>query len=111
MEPLIRGTIKGAIEFDNVSFWYEEDDQVLTDFSLKVKRGETIALVDRLAAERQPLSISYVVFMNQSRVSFELVTGTTLITHCTPSNQELVLSCKHRICSQAQSNRTLPMAT
>ena len=39
------GTIKGAIEFDNVSFWYEEDDQVLTDFSLKVKRGETIALV------------------------------------------------------------------
>lgn len=39
------GTIKGAIEFENVSFWYEEDDQVLTDFSLKVKRGETIALV------------------------------------------------------------------
>jgi len=39
------GTIKGAIEFDNVSFWYEEDDQVLKNFSLKVKRGETIALV------------------------------------------------------------------
>lgn len=39
------GTINGDIEFDQVSFWYEEADQVLNDFSLKVKRGETIALV------------------------------------------------------------------
>jgi len=39
------GTIRGAIEFDQVDFYYEEDNPVLQDFSLKVRRGETIALV------------------------------------------------------------------
>ena len=39
------GSIRGDIEFDHVDFWYEEDNLVLQDFSLKVKRGETIALV------------------------------------------------------------------
>ena len=39
------GTIRGDIEFDHVDFYYEADKPVLTDFSLKVKRGETIALV------------------------------------------------------------------
>jgi ATP-binding cassette subfamily B protein len=39
------GTIRGDIEFDRVDFWYEEDKPVLTGFDLKVKRGETIALV------------------------------------------------------------------
>ncbi len=40
------GSIKGDIIFDHVTFRYEEDDKpVLNDFSLHVKRGETIALV------------------------------------------------------------------
>jgi len=40
------GTIKGDIIFDHVTFRYEEDEKpVLSDFSLHVKRGETIALV------------------------------------------------------------------
>jgi len=39
------GTIRGDIEFDHVDFWYEEDKPVLQDFSLKVRQGETIALV------------------------------------------------------------------
>jgi ATP-binding cassette subfamily B protein len=39
------GTIRADIEFDGVDFWYEPDKPVLTGFSLKVKRGETIALV------------------------------------------------------------------
>jgi ATP-binding cassette subfamily B protein len=39
------GTIQGDIEFDHVDFWYEEDKPVLQDFTLHVKRGETIALV------------------------------------------------------------------
>jgi ATP-binding cassette subfamily B protein len=42
MDP---GTLRGAIEFDNVYFTYEDGKPVLTDFSLKVKPGETIALV------------------------------------------------------------------
>jgi len=39
------GTIRGDIEFNGVDFWYEPDKPVLADFDLKVKRGETIALV------------------------------------------------------------------
>ena len=39
------GTIRGEVEFDHVDFYYEAGKPVLTDFSLKVRRGETIALV------------------------------------------------------------------
>ncbi len=35
----------GDIEFDHVDFWYEPDRTVLRDFSLTVRRGESIALV------------------------------------------------------------------
>jgi ATP-binding cassette subfamily B protein len=38
-------TLLGEIEFDHVSFWYEEDQPILQDFTLKVQPGETIALV------------------------------------------------------------------
>jgi ATP-binding cassette, subfamily B, bacterial len=39
------GTIQGDIEFDHVTFYYEDEKAVLTDFTVKIKRGETIALV------------------------------------------------------------------
>ncbi|MBI4928505.1 MAG: ABC transporter ATP-binding protein [Anaerolineae bacterium] len=39
------GSIQGDIEFDHVKFYYEDNIPVLKDFSLRVKRGETIALV------------------------------------------------------------------
>ncbi len=38
-------TLQGAIEFDHVHFYYEDRKPILTDFSLQVKPGETIALV------------------------------------------------------------------
>ncbi len=39
------GSIQGDIEFDHVSFSYEDEKPVLQDFTLRVRRGETIALV------------------------------------------------------------------
>lgn len=39
------GSLQGDIEFDHVTFYYEADSPVLQDFNLKVKQGETIALV------------------------------------------------------------------
>lgn len=39
------GSIRGDIEFDHVYFYYEKGKPVLQDFTLRVKRGETIALV------------------------------------------------------------------
>lgn len=38
-------TIFGDIEFDHVTFYYEDNVPVLEDLSLKIKKGETIALV------------------------------------------------------------------
>ncbi len=38
-------TMHGQIEFEHVDFYYEDRKPVLTDFSLKVKPGEMIALV------------------------------------------------------------------
>jgi len=38
-------SIQGDIEFKNVSFSYKNGEEVLKDFNLKVKKGETIALV------------------------------------------------------------------
>lgn len=38
-------TLLGEIEFDDVSFYYEDRKPVLSHFSLKVKPGETIAIV------------------------------------------------------------------
>lgn len=37
--------VKGDVEFDNVSFYYKEEEPVLVNFYLKVNHGETIALV------------------------------------------------------------------
>ncbi|WP_244969240.1 ABC transporter ATP-binding protein [Tissierella praeacuta] len=37
--------IKGAVEFKNVSFSYKDGETILDNFNLKVKPGETIALV------------------------------------------------------------------
>jgi len=39
------GTIRGEIVFENVGFYYEENKDVLTDFDLRVRPGEHIALV------------------------------------------------------------------
>jgi ATP-binding cassette subfamily B protein len=44
-DALDPGSIRGAIEFDGVDFYYEEDKPVLTGFDLHVKPGERIALV------------------------------------------------------------------
>jgi ATP-binding cassette subfamily B protein len=38
-------SMQGDIEFDNVTFYYEDNKPVLTNFSLKINQGETIALV------------------------------------------------------------------
>jgi len=42
--------LKGDVEFENVSFKYHVGEQVLTDFNLKVKEGQSIALVGHTGA-------------------------------------------------------------
>ena len=37
--------LKGSIDFNNISFSYTEDKEVLTNLTLNVKKGETVAIV------------------------------------------------------------------
>ena len=42
--------LKGQIEFENVSFHYKESEQILTDFDLRIKPGENLAVVGHTGA-------------------------------------------------------------
>lgn len=41
----LKPEIKGEISFENVSFQYEKDTEIIKDISFNVKKGETIAIV------------------------------------------------------------------
>ena len=47
--------LKGDIEFENVTFAYKKGKEVLKDFSLKVKLGQTIALVGETGAGKSTI--------------------------------------------------------
>lgn len=47
--------IIGNVEFKNVSFSYKEDEDILKDFSLLIKPGETIALVGKTGAGKSTI--------------------------------------------------------
>ncbi len=48
-------TVRGEIEFRNVDFRYNETEPVLTDFSLHIKAGETLALVGHTGAGKSSI--------------------------------------------------------
>ena len=52
---LMEEIIKGEIEFKDVSFQYKEGEPVLEHFNLKVKQGETIALVGATGAGKSTI--------------------------------------------------------
>ncbi len=48
-------SITGAIRFENVSFKYKKGEQVLEDFNLSVKAGESVALVGHTGAGKSTI--------------------------------------------------------
>ncbi|MCJ7704268.1 MAG: ABC transporter ATP-binding protein/permease [Desulfobacterales bacterium] len=51
----VRGTIKGNIEFQQVSFSYNGEDRVLNEVSFSVREGETVAIVGATGAGKTSL--------------------------------------------------------
>ena len=49
-------TFENEITFDNISFGYVEDEKIIDNFSLTVKKGEKIAIIGETGAAKQPLS-------------------------------------------------------
>jgi len=48
--------LKGAIQFDHVNFNYKPEEQVLNDFNLDIKQGETVALVGHTGAGKSSIA-------------------------------------------------------
>jgi ATP-binding cassette subfamily B protein len=48
--------LKGEIEFDRLEFRYADNEPILTDFSLRVKPGETLAIVGHTGAGKSSLA-------------------------------------------------------
>ena len=47
--------IKGAVEFENVSFYYKDEDYVLKNINIKARPGETVALVGHTGSGKSSL--------------------------------------------------------
>lgn len=62
--------ISGDVEFENVTFKYEKEDDVLRDISIKISKGETIALVGESGSGKSTLIslISAYYFPQKGRV-------------------------------------------
>ncbi|TLN10384.1 ABC transporter ATP-binding protein, partial [bacterium] len=50
------GDLRGAVEFDHVTFEYKSGETVLDDFSLSVRPGETLALVGHTGAGKSSIA-------------------------------------------------------
>ena len=48
--------LRGEIDFDHVYFHYKDEEQVLTDFDLHIKAGETVALVGHTGAGKSSIA-------------------------------------------------------
>ena len=101
------GTIRGDIEFDHVDFYYEDDKPVLTDFSLKVKRGETIALVGPTGGGKSTI-VNLVCRFYEPKEGVDPHRRARLhaTSRCTPSSRASAWCCRRRTCSPARSART-----
>ncbi len=49
-------TIQGAIRFEHVNFAYREDEPVLSDFSMAIRPGETVALVGHTGSGKSSIA-------------------------------------------------------
>lgn len=100
------GTIVGDIRFKDVTFSYEADQPVLKDFTLSVKRGETIALVGPTGGGKTTL-------VNLLCRFYEPVSGTiyigphdytTLSQHAIQSRIGIVLQTPHLFSGTIRDN-------
>lgn len=94
----LKPQLKGDIEFDQVNLMYADGHHAIRDFSLKVKAGETIALVGRSGAGKTSLVNLLVRFQEASSGSLKLdghpiqdIELTSLRAQMAMVNQQVVL--------------------
>lgn len=62
--------MRGAIEFQNVSFGYSDDDPILTDLSFRIEPGETVAIVGETGTGKSTLTklVNRIYDVSQGRI-------------------------------------------
>ncbi len=91
------GTIRGDIEFDHVDFYYEDAKPVLSDFTLHVRRGETIALVGPTGGGKSTI-VNLICRLYEPRKGVIRIAGydyTELSLHAIQSRIGVVLQTPH----------------
>jgi ATP-binding cassette subfamily B protein len=100
------GTIRGEVEFDHVDFYYEAGKPVLTDFSLKVRRGETIALVGPTGGGKSTI-VNLLCRFYEPKSGHIRISGqdyTTLSLHSLQSRLGIVLQTPHLFSGTVREN-------
>lgn len=100
------GTIRGDVVFEHVDFYYEDQKPVLQDFSLKVKRGETIALVGATGGGKSTIVNLLCRFYEPraGRISIGGRDYTDLTTHAIQSRIGIVLQTPHLFSGTIRDN-------
>lgn len=99
-------TIVGDIVFENVDFYYEEAKPILTDFNLKIKQGETIALVGHTGSGKTTLVNLICRFYEpkRGRILFGETDYTQLTLHSIHKNIGMVLQSPHLFSGSIKEN-------
>jgi ATP-binding cassette subfamily B protein len=100
------GSIRGSLVFDRVDFWYEQQNPVLTNFSLKVEPGETIALVGPTGGGKSTL-VNLLARFYEPKAGKILIAGedyTSLKLHAIHSRIGMVLQTPHLFSGSINDN-------
>ena len=103
MDP---GTIRGEIAFEHVDFYYQEDNAVLSDFSLRVEPGERIALVGPTGGGKSTI-VNLVCRFYEPKSGAIYVNGcdyTRLTQHAVQSRIGMVLQTPHLFSGTIRDN-------
>lgn len=73
----VLNNLNGDFEFQDISFSYNKDKQVLNHFNLKVKKGETVALVGESGAGKSTV-LNMVIGFNKATSGEFLVDGNSI---------------------------------
>lgn len=100
------GTIAGDITFENVDFYYEADDPILTNFNLTLNAGETVALVGHTGSGKSTIVNLLCRFYEPSKgqILFGDNDYTDLTQHALQSRIGMVLQTPHLFSGTIKDN-------
>lgn len=100
------GSARGDIVFDHVDFYYASGEPVLSDFSLHVKEGETIALVGPTGGGKSTIVNLLCRFFEpkQGTITINGVDYTQMTQHAVQSRIGMVLQTPHLFSGTIREN-------